>query len=47
MGKYFFVLNVYGPYSYTVNHSNTLFKMELVYNGLVLVGGDLNFTLGS
>jgi hypothetical protein len=47
MGKKLSVLNVYGPYSNRVEYWDTFFKLECIQNGLVVIGGDLNFTLGA
>jgi hypothetical protein len=46
MGKDITIMNVCGPYMDRVEQWDNFFNMECIQNGLVVVGGDLNFTLG-
>jgi hypothetical protein len=40
-------MNVYGPYMDKVECWDNFFIMDYIQNGLVVIGGDLNFTLGA
>jgi len=47
MGKEIFILNIYGPYSDGVEYWEKLFNTERVHSGLVVIGRDINFSLGA
>jgi hypothetical protein len=47
LGKEITLLNVYGPYMDRVDYWDRFFQMDWIHFGLVVVGGDLNFTLGA
>ena len=46
LGTILSVINVYGPYSNRVHFWDALFQDPLFRGESVVVGGDLNFTLG-
>jgi len=41
------LLNIYGPYMERLEYWDTIFSSEWFQKGLVIVWGDLNFTLGA
>jgi hypothetical protein len=40
------ILNVYGPHTYMIPFWNSLFSKELLKSKNLIIGGDLNFSLG-
>jgi hypothetical protein len=45
LGQSFTVLNVYGFYDNKQSFKNCLFQLEVFNEGIVVLRGDLNFTL--
>jgi hypothetical protein len=47
MGKEITCINIYGPYSDSLEYCVTFFNRDYTREGLVISGGDLNFFLGA
>ena len=41
------IINIYGPYSERKEYWDNFFTKSFLHNDLVIIGGDLNFTLGA
>ena len=46
LGREFIVLNLYGPYAESVSYWEKLFWIDLIKQNALIVGGELNFSLG-
>jgi hypothetical protein len=47
LGKEITLLDIYGPYLDRVKYRDKIFQMDWIQHGLVVLAGDLNFTLGA
>jgi hypothetical protein len=46
LGKYFTVLNIYGPTQDRPQFWNTLLAKYFIKDSFLILGGDLNFSIG-